>query len=73
VRQSLPDAYKWYAIAGENGDAESKERADAIATQLSGPALAAAKQFASAFKPDAFDRRANALPETGQAALTGAS
>jgi TPR repeat protein len=73
VRQSLSDAYKWYAIAAANGDAESKERADAIATQLSGSALDAARKFASAFKPRAFDWRANALSETGKTALAGAS
>jgi TPR repeat protein len=73
VTQSLPDAYEWYAIAAANGDAESKQRADAIATQVSRSALAAARQFAAAFKPGALNRSANILPQTGHTAFADAS
>ncbi len=73
VRQSLPDAYKWYAIAAANGDGESKQRADAIATQLSKPALVAAETFASNFKPAMLNRAANILPGVERITLASAS
>jgi TPR repeat protein len=73
VTQSLTDAYKWYAIAAANGDGESKQRADAIATQIARPALIAAEKFASTFKPGALDRSANMIPGMGQTTLASAS
>ena len=73
VQQSLPDAYKWYAIAAANGDGESKQRADAIATQLGQAALTAAQQFAASFKPAVPNRSANMLPAMGKIALASAS
>jgi TPR repeat protein len=73
VRQSLPDAYKWYAIAAATGDGESKQRADAIATQISRSALIAAQRFASTFKPDTLNGPANMLPAAGQIAIASAS
>ena len=43
VPQSLLDAYKWYAIAAAQGDAESKARLQAIAAQMSDDDRAAAQ------------------------------
>ena len=70
VKQSLTDAYKWYAIAGASGDAESQQRADAIATQIGGAALATAKRSASNFKPGVPNPRANAAPQTAFASAS---
>ena len=63
VPQSLLDAYKWYAVAAAQGDAESKLRMDAIATQLSPDALAAAQAAIQSFKPAPLDEEANVVPE----------
>jgi localization factor PodJL len=63
VPQSLLDAYKWYAIAASQGDTESKNRIDALGTQLSADDRAAAARSAQMFKPQALDRRANATPD----------
>jgi TPR repeat protein len=73
VPQNLADAYKWYAIAGAGGDAQSQQRASAIATQINATVLASAKRFASGFKPDAFDPRANISPDTARTAFASAS
>ena len=73
VGQSLSDAYKWYAVAAANGDGESKQRADAIETQLAGPALLAAKRFATTFKPDVLNKPANMLPVLAPTAVASAS
>ncbi len=62
VPQSLLDAYKWYAIAASSGDADARERADAIATQVSPEELAAADKAAREFKPQPLDRAANDIP-----------
>ncbi len=59
VPQSLLDAYKWYAVAGRQGDAESKERIEALRTQLSADDLAAAQHAAEAFKAAPYDLAAN--------------
>jgi TPR repeat protein len=73
VPQSLTNAYKWYAVAAANGDAESKQRADAIATQLGGSTLAAAKRFATKFHPGLLNKPANLLPDSSKVAIAGAS
>ena len=62
VKQSLTDAYKWYAIAAAQGDAESKSRVDALATQLSPTDRAAAQAAADKFRPSAMNPAANATP-----------
>ena len=62
VPQSLLNAYKWYAIAAAQGDAESKARLQAISTQLSADDRAAAQHAADTFKPGQLDARANVAP-----------
>ena len=62
VPQSLIDAYKWYAIAAASGDAVAKQRADAIATQLSSEELAAAHGAVAEFKPAPLNKQANDVP-----------
>jgi localization factor PodJL len=65
VQQSLPDAYKWYLIAAAQGDAESKKRADALATQLNDTSRSAAQAAASSFKPQQPNAAANTAPVLG--------
>ena len=60
--QSLLNAYKWYAIAAAQGDGESKARLQAISTQLSADARAAAQHAADTFKPGPLAARANVAP-----------
>lgn len=59
VKADLTQAYKWYAIAAKSGDAESRARIEAIATQMPESNLAAAKAAAAAFKPAMPDPDAN--------------
>ncbi len=59
---SLTDAYKWYSVAAANGDAESKKRLDAIATQLDADDLAAAQRSAMMFTPTPVVQQANTMP-----------
>jgi TPR repeat protein len=66
VPQSLIDAYKWYAIAAASGDAVAKQRADAIATQLSPEEQAAAHGAVAEFKPQALNKQANDVPAMPQ-------
>jgi TPR repeat protein len=66
VPQSLIDAYKWYAIAATSGDAVAKQRADAIATQLSPEEQAAAHGAVAEFKPQALNKQANDVPAMPQ-------
>ena len=66
VPQSLIDAYKWYAIAAAQGDAESRQRVDAISTQLSADDRAAAQHAADTFKPASLDAAANVGPTLEQ-------
>ena len=66
VPQSLLDAYKWYAIAAAEGDAESKSRIDALSTQLSADDRAAAQRSADQFKPQALDAAANVPPQLSE-------
>jgi len=63
VPQSLIDAYKWYSIAAQGGDAESKSRRDALATQLSADDKAAAQHAADSFKASSPDPHANTAPQ----------
>jgi localization factor PodJL len=66
VPQSLIDAYKWYAIASAQGDAESRQRVEAISTQLSAEDRAAAQHAADTFKPAPMDAKANVEPTLEQ-------
>jgi len=63
VQQSLIDAYKWYAIAAQQGDTESKARLDALNTQLSPEDKTAAEKAAQSFRPETTDRNANIPPD----------
>jgi len=65
VKQSLADAYKWYLVAAAQGDAESKSRAEALATQLNDSDRATAQAAAAAFKPQPLVPAANSLPVLG--------
>jgi localization factor PodJL len=65
VKQSLADAYKWYLVAAAQGDAESKSRAEALATQLNDSDRATAQAAAAAFKPQPLVPAANSLPVMG--------
>jgi localization factor PodJL len=65
VKQSLADAYKWYLVATAQGDAESKSRAEALATQLNDSDRATAQAAAAAFKPQPLVPAANSLPVMG--------
>jgi TPR repeat protein len=62
VPQSLLDAYKWYTVASRRGDAESKQRVDALRTQLNADDLAAAQHAADAFRSLPYDDAANVAP-----------
>ncbi|HEX2590035.1 MAG TPA: TetR family transcriptional regulator, partial [Rhizomicrobium sp.] len=44
VPPNMSDAYKWYAVAAHSGDAESKKRMNAIASQMDADDLAAAQR-----------------------------
>jgi localization factor PodJL len=66
VPQSLIDAFKWYAIAAAQGDAESRQRVEAISTQLSADDRAAAQHVADTFKPAPLDAMANVGPTLEQ-------
>jgi localization factor PodJL len=59
VPQNLTDAYRWYVIAAKAGDKESKDRVDALSSQLSGEDRAAAETAAAEFKPQPVATRAN--------------
>ena len=63
VPQSLTEAYKWYAIAAAQGDAESRARIDAIATQVGTSERAAAEKAAAEFRPESMNREANMPPD----------
>jgi len=63
VNQSLADAYRWYCIAAANGDSQSGEHSEALATQITVAQKAAADRTVAAFKPQAVKPDANELPE----------
>jgi localization factor PodJL len=62
VKQSLTEAYKWYAIAAAGGDSESKARVDALATQLTPADKAAAQAAAQNFHAKPMDPASNTAP-----------
>src|SRR5205823_12604802 len=51
VPQNLTDAYRWYVIAAKAGDKESKDRVDALSSQLTSEDRSAAETAAAEFKP----------------------
>ncbi|HEY2445805.1 MAG TPA: hypothetical protein VGI20_08735 [Rhizomicrobium sp.] len=59
VPQSLLNAYRWYTIAARSGDKESKDRIDAISSQLSAGDRGSAEAAAAAFKPAPMNAEAN--------------
>jgi localization factor PodJL len=65
VKQSLVDAYKWYAIAAAQGDSESKSRIDALSSQIKDADRAAAQAAATRFHPQPMNPAANSLPVSG--------
>ena len=62
VPQSLIDAYRWYAIAAKAGDRESKDRIEALASQLSATDRATADVAAARFVPIPMNAKANPAP-----------
>jgi localization factor PodJL len=68
VAASLTEAYKWYLIAANQGDAESRTRVEALATQLQAAQKTAAERAAAAFRAKAVDDAANEPPTLAQAA-----
>ena len=63
VPQSLTTAYKWYAIAGAQGDREAQARVAALASTLKAADLASAKSAADSFKTEPLDPAANLPPK----------
>ncbi|HEY8947892.1 MAG TPA: hypothetical protein VIM56_03305 [Rhizomicrobium sp.] len=62
VKQSLTEAFKWYSIAAAQGDAESKTRVDALATQLTPADKSAAQAAVQNFHPKPLNPSANTAP-----------
>jgi len=62
VTTSLPEAYKWYAIAAASGDGESKTRVGALATQISASERDGADRLAKGYKPQPMNVAANDGP-----------
>jgi localization factor PodJL len=65
VKQSLVDAYKWYAIAAAQGDRESQARIAALTSSLPSGDLDGARNEAASFKPETVDAAANFAPRPG--------
>jgi TPR repeat protein/DNA-binding transcriptional regulator YbjK len=65
VPASMMDAYKWYAVAAANGDLDSKQRLEAMTTQMSADDIAAAQRSALMFKPTPQVTEANQVPSLG--------
>lgn len=59
VPQSLLDAYRWYLIAAKAGDRESRDRIEALSSQLAPTDRAAAEAAADQFKALPTNARAN--------------
>jgi localization factor PodJL len=59
VPQNLTDAYRWYVIAAKAGDKDSKDRVEALSSQLTTEDRAAAETAAAEFKPLPMNARAN--------------
>ena len=63
VKQSLADAYQWYCIAAANGDSQSSEHSEALATQIPVSQKAATDRAIAAFRAESMKVDANELPE----------
>ena len=63
VPQNFTNAFKWYAIAAAQGDAESKTRLDALASQIGSEGVMTAQKAASAFAAGEPGPAANAEPD----------
>lgn len=59
VPQNLTDAYRWYVIAAKAGDKESKDRVEALSSQLTAEDRAAAEAAAAEFKALPMNPRVN--------------
>jgi localization factor PodJL len=53
VPRDLAEAYKWFFIAAQNGDAPARESAVSLENKLSATQLAAADKAIRAFRPPA--------------------
>ena len=62
VAQSFSHAFTWYAIAAAQGDAGSKARLDALASQLAAADVDAAQKAAGAFSPHIPNSASNTAP-----------
>ncbi len=61
VEQSLPDAYFWYAIAGEQGDQTAAARISALENQMPPSDIEAAKTRVANFRPVQINGAANGI------------
>lgn len=59
TKQNLIEAYKWFAIAAQNGDREAAKKRDETGARLDGQALVNARLAAQAFHPKTMDPVAN--------------
>ena len=62
AEKNLIDSYKWFALAGAQGDREAVRKRDEVATQLDPRALAAAQQAAQSFVAQAQPPQATSVP-----------
>ena len=51
MEQNLTEAYRWFALAARDGDADSARKRDDLAARLDRNALAAASQAIQAWSP----------------------
>jgi localization factor PodJL len=63
IPKSLPDAYKWFALAGAGGDAEAAKRSALIKLKLDAASLAQAEQAVAAWTAKSASPEANEVPE----------
>lgn len=59
TKQDLGGAYKWFAVAAQNGDKEAAKKRDEIGARLTGQALIDARLAAENFRPKALSTAAN--------------
>ena len=60
---SLPEAYKWFALAAKAGDAEAAKRRDQIKARLDQAVLAEAEKAVAAWSPKPIPPEANEVAE----------
>lgn len=73
VKQSLPDAYFWYSVAGAQGDQTAAARIDAISPQMSDADIQAAETRIETFSPVKINAAANGVFKDLPWAKTGPS